>query len=321
METIWKNRAAVAGTLAVLGLVLTPGCSSGTSNGPRGEASQTTEEEFAPPGEDTAGMPPPVMPAAAPEIPAPAPEAAAPAPALAQTAAEGGGSATDELLALAKTAAPAAPTAKAVAAPGTSAESDPVPPEATAMNIQSSGDAANDQAAASQNADMQADKDADMTNDAAADVDSANSIADTAGSPGVSGGSGKAPSFRYPITAAQAFLDALKAKDPQKLKDAVALRSRLESSAAHRSLFEQILDSSLPAETLKALADAFEGYTIVRPGAVEGTGHQDVILMKSADRGNLQRALTLRKEKAGWKVSDFSSARKIRDRGVMRRRQ
>ncbi|MEO6807587.1 MAG: hypothetical protein ABI353_00545 [Isosphaeraceae bacterium] len=326
METIWKIRAAVAGTLAVLGLTLTPGCSSGDSNGSGDDVSQTSEEDIAAPGDDMAGMPPPAMPAAAPDMPDPG--AAAPAPAPAPTAADGGGAATDELLAMAKTAAPAASLAKADAtpepganaAPGTSAAADPMSPEAMAMMMQAPGDSANNQAAASQDTAMQAAMEAAMTNDAAAGDGSSNMIDNAMGSPGASGGSGKAPSFKYPITGAQAFIDALKAKDPQKLNDAVALRSRLESSAAHRSVFEQILDSSLPPETIQELADAFEGYKIVRQGAVEGTGHQNVILMKNAGKDNLQRSLTLRKEKAGWKVSDFSGVRKFEGQNIRKGR-
>lgn len=338
METIWRIRAAVAGTLVVLGLILTPGCSSGDSNGTGDDAAQATDEAVAAPGDDMAGMPPPAMPEAAPDMAAPADEAAepAPAPAPAPSAADGGGAATDELLAQAKTAAPAAPPAEAAsppapgapAAPGPGAAADPMSPEAMAMAMQAPGDAANAQAPPGPDAAMQAAMEAAMTNDAAPG-DPSGSIADAIASPGASGGSGKEPSFKYPITGAQAFLDAVKAKDPQKLNDAVALRSRLESSASRRSLFEQILDSSVPSETLQELADAFEGYKIVRLGAVEGTGHQDVILMKAAGKDNLQRALTLRKEKAGWKVSDFSGVRKFegqnlrrsRGRGMMRRRR
>jgi hypothetical protein len=119
--------------------------------------------------------------------------------------------------------------------------------------------------------------------------------------------------YENPINSAKTFLAAIKAKDPDKLADAVALRSISEMEGAtqkHQSkYFKPILERSVEQDTLDELAAMFEGMQIVGKNNPKSTGELGVILGKTAENKFVQITLYTRKEKAGWKVKDFSQTR------------
>ncbi|MBX6315788.1 MAG: hypothetical protein IRY99_23170, partial [Isosphaeraceae bacterium] len=132
------------------------------------------------------------------------------------------------------------------------------------------------------------------------------------GDAGGAGASDGPADFKNPVNAARAFLNALKAKDLERLAEATALRSTYESSGSHRELFKAILDTTLSEEDLDELAKAFEGFEIYRLAQAQSTGQQGVILAKNEGRDHFERTLYIRREKAGWKVLDFSKVREFR---------
>src|SRR5262249_12131877 len=69
------------------------------------------------------------------------------------------------------------------------------------------------------------------------------------GGPG-GGASSKPANFNTPRGAVEAFLDALKARDLDRLTEATALHAEVEASAKNRPIFSSILDGSLGADQL-----------------------------------------------------------------------
>jgi hypothetical protein len=113
--------------------------------------------------------------------------------------------------------------------------------------------------------------------------------------------------FHTPVGAVLAFLNALKVKDPEALKEATALRSPAEAKPRNRDLFSAILEKSLTEEDLNELATKLEGFQIVDMNQAVSTGRRSVMLMKPGKNGSrLIRTITARHEKAGWKVVDIS---------------
>jgi hypothetical protein len=132
----------------------------------------------------------------------------------------------------------------------------------------------------------------------------------TASGPGDYGGMGadnSPPDYRYPETAVVAFLNALKAKDPARLKDATALRAPTESDTTHQKMFKAIQDQSLPDNDLSELAKALEGFQVYSKNVPKSTGRVGIILRKQQGRDQIQRTITVRLEKAGWKVLDIGA--------------
>lgn len=151
------------------------------------------------------------------------------------------------------------------------------------------------------------------------------------GGPGDSGGPGggndKPPDYRSPEGAVQAFIDALKARDLDRVTEATALRAANESSPKNREMFKRILDSTLSESELNALAKKLEGYKILMENMVRSTGRVQVVLMKNPRQNNnntgggggmggggmmsmgggsyYHLVLTVRKEKKGWGVCDI----------------
>ena len=113
--------------------------------------------------------------------------------------------------------------------------------------------------------------------------------------------------FHTPVGAVLAFLNALRVKDPEALKEATALRSPTEAKPRNRDLFSAILEKSLTEEDLNELATKLEGFQIVDMNQAVSTGRRSVMLMKPGKNGSrLIRTITARHEKAGWKVVDIS---------------
>ena len=112
--------------------------------------------------------------------------------------------------------------------------------------------------------------------------------------------------FRTPTGAVVAFLAAAKAKDPERLAQATALRAPTEAEPRNQALFTSILEQSLSGEDLARLASLFEGYQVVGTGQPNGPGRLDVYIEKPGPDGSqLRRRIRTRKEKAGWKVLDL----------------
>jgi hypothetical protein len=116
----------------------------------------------------------------------------------------------------------------------------------------------------------------------------------------------KAVDFHKPRESVQAFLDALKDKDVDLLSEATALRSPYEASSKHQKLFQSILDGSISEAQLNDVAEKLDDFKIKGIGQVMSTGRLSVLIQKTTDTGYHQRTVTVRKEKAGWKVLDIS---------------
>jgi hypothetical protein len=118
--------------------------------------------------------------------------------------------------------------------------------------------------------------------------------------------------YSDPVKGAESFLSAVQSKDPDRLADAVALRSPTEAEPKRQALFRSLLEGNAEPSTLDDLAAAFQGMRIVDMNNVKSTGTRGVIVERSEENGDTtRRTLYVRREKAGWKVKDFSNAKII----------
>ncbi len=145
------------------------------------------------------------------------------------------------------------------------------------------------------------------------------------GMPGMPGGGGggaddkTTSDFSNPYKAVMSFLNAVKAKDMDRIAEATAQRAgRPEETSAHyQKVFQAILEQSLAPEDLDELAKKFEGMKIAGQNQAKSTGRLGIIIAKSAGNSGQQqgdiytRTITVRKEKAGWKVVDISGQREF----------
>ncbi len=131
--------------------------------------------------------------------------------------------------------------------------------------------------------------------------------------PGGIGGSGKEPDFRTQVGAVTAFLDAVKAKDPIRLKDATALHAVDDNKGKrNEKLFSAILDESITPEDIEELGKKLGGYSIASFNVPKSSGKLGVILQKQGQNGDtLLRTIPVRKEKAGWKVDEIGGEGKL----------
>ncbi len=125
-------------------------------------------------------------------------------------------------------------------------------------------------------------------------------------------GSAKEPDYDSPYAGANTFLDALDKKDTRVLAEAVAIRSEFEAETTFkRNLFKAIREESLATSDLDQLAELFKDMKIVSRNTPKSTGSLGVIVGKM-DKEKYEyrtRTLTMRHEKLGWKVQDFSGPR------------
>jgi hypothetical protein len=110
--------------------------------------------------------------------------------------------------------------------------------------------------------------------------------------------------FADPKTAAKFFLEAVKAKDLNKIAQATALRAATESK--NQKLFRLILAQELAQEDLDELSSKLSGFEIAGSNAPKNAGTLGILLSKTDGKVILRRTLTMRHEKAGWKVQDIS---------------
>jgi hypothetical protein len=142
------------------------------------------------------------------------------------------------------------------------------------------------------------------------------------GGPGGPGGATGGPAdFKTPQGAVNAFLNALKAKDAEALKEATAQHAATESAPGNQKMFQNILDKSLPDDELSDLAQKLEGYSVSSMNPPKSTGRAEVIIAKTEGRVRLTRKITVRREKEGWKVEDIAGEREFRSIGIGTKRR
>jgi hypothetical protein len=125
------------------------------------------------------------------------------------------------------------------------------------------------------------------------------------GGPGGANANNAPADFSDPISGVQSFLAALRAKDPVKLAEATALRAPTEASAGNRKLFEGIVFQDLTEDSIAELAQKLEGYAVSGYNQQKSMARIGITLTKQSGTSVLRRTITMRKEKAGWKVVDI----------------
>jgi hypothetical protein len=118
------------------------------------------------------------------------------------------------------------------------------------------------------------------------------------------------------------FLNAVKAKDAERLAEATALRAPTEASPRYQKIFTAIVEQSLTPEDLDELAKKLEGMNIIGQNQAKSSGRLGIIIGKNGQQSgeSLQRTITVRKEKSGWKVCDISGQREFEPFGRRRSR-
>ena len=112
-------------------------------------------------------------------------------------------------------------------------------------------------------------------------------------------------SFVSPAEGANSFLNALEEKDLDKLAEATAKHAPVDAREKNKKLFTQIADGSLSQEDLDDLAKRLEGFRVAGADPPRSTGQSVIVLEKQEEGALFGRKMTMRKEKAGWKVQDI----------------
>ncbi|MGE3819676.1 MAG: hypothetical protein AB7I30_09590 [Isosphaeraceae bacterium] len=127
------------------------------------------------------------------------------------------------------------------------------------------------------------------------------------GFPGGPGGENEPANFQNPFTAVTSFLNAVRAKDADRLAEATALRAPTEASPSLRKFFTSIAEHSLSPEEFDQLAKALDGMQIIGQNDARSSARIGVTVGKTDETGDhISRTITVRREKAGWKVVDIS---------------
>jgi len=128
-------------------------------------------------------------------------------------------------------------------------------------------------------------------------------------------------SFHNPVDGAKAFLAALKAKNIEKIAEATALRAPLEAKGTtNQKIFQALLNKELGEDDLNELAKTLEGFQISGMNQARSSGQIGITLSKYEKNRYLRRTITMRHEKAGWKVLDISGQGEIVGTGTAVRR-
>jgi hypothetical protein len=125
--------------------------------------------------------------------------------------------------------------------------------------------------------------------------------------------------FHTPEGAVRSFLNALKAKDLDRLNESTALRaSREAGSTKNQELFQKIIDLNLSDSELDDIAKKLDGFAVAGENPPKSTGRVDVVIQKASDRGGyIRRKVTVRHEKKGWGVLDIGAAQVFKTQGVI----
>jgi hypothetical protein len=125
-----------------------------------------------------------------------------------------------------------------------------------------------------------------------------------------------------PLGAVRTFLNALKAKDADRLSEATAQRAANEATGKNQETFSKILQVSLSDTELDDLAKKFDGYSIAGENPQKSTGRIDVVIQKSGENGSYyRRKITARREKKGWGVLDIGPEQRFAGMGGVRRKK
>jgi hypothetical protein len=116
---------------------------------------------------------------------------------------------------------------------------------------------------------------------------------------------------RTPIEAVVAFLDAVKAKDAVRLREATFAHASTEAIPKNQPLFTAILAQSLSETELAELASRLEGYRVSGMVPPTASGLAKVIVTKPGPNGRqyLRTFRTRWQKEIGWKVSDIGEQR------------
>jgi hypothetical protein len=131
------------------------------------------------------------------------------------------------------------------------------------------------------------------------------------------GGANQPADFTDPRGAVTAFLNALKARDLDRLAEATALRAQTEASTRNQERFKRIYDGSLSESELDEIAKALDGYQIAGENPPKSSGRVEVVLSKRVTNSTswFQRKVTVRHEKKGWGVLDISGPSEFKTPG------
>jgi hypothetical protein len=125
--------------------------------------------------------------------------------------------------------------------------------------------------------------------------------------------------FHSPAGAVRSFLNALKAKDLDRLNESTALRASFEAgSTKNQELFKKIIDLNLSDSELDDIAKKLEGFTVAGENPPKSTGRVDVVIQKAGERSSwIRRKVTVRHEKKGWGVLDIGGPQVFKTPGVL----
>jgi hypothetical protein len=151
----------------------------------------------------------------------------------------------------------------------------------------------------------------------------------TPGVPGAGAGdAGGAPvdnspaNLHTPEGAVRAFLNALRAKDLDRLNESTALRAQSEATTKNQDLFRKIYELTLSDSELDDLANKLEGYRLAGENPPKSTGRVEVILQKPGQNGAyFRRKITVRHERKGWGVLDVGGPQEFKSLSAMPRRK
>jgi hypothetical protein len=116
-------------------------------------------------------------------------------------------------------------------------------------------------------------------------------------------------------------LNALKAKDLDRLAEATAIRAQNEASAKLQETFKRIYDGSLSESELDDLAKRLEGYQIAGENPARSGGRVTVIIRKTGQNNSIiTRHVVVRHEKKGWGVCDVSGPQELKPLGAIPKR-
>ena len=124
---------------------------------------------------------------------------------------------------------------------------------------------------------------------------------------GPQGADNNPPDFHTPEGGVTAFLNALKARDLDRLTEATAIHAQVEAAAKNQEIFKRIYDGSLSEQELDNLAKKLEGFQLQGNNTPKSTARIDMIITKRGEQNSIiNRLVTVRHEKRGWLVCDIS---------------
>ena len=119
-------------------------------------------------------------------------------------------------------------------------------------------------------------------------------------------GADVAANFHTPAGGVTAFLNALKARDKDRLTEATARRAPTEAVEKHKKIFSEIVEGTISDEDLDEISKSFDGFKVMYQLNAKSTARIGVVVGKpTTGGGHLQRTIVARREKEGWKVVDI----------------